>query len=423
MAPDKSRAPLSQNDVRVGNALRVLENVRSSGVASRARIASETGLTVTTVHRLTADLRRRGLLTSTGLSDKGTVGRPAAQFRFNAHAGYVVGIDVGNETTRAVLATLDGTPLASTSRATLAAAPDLVATVESVLIDLQRAANDPPDTIVGVAIGIAAVATEGKIVQASLHHLWEGLQLGTQLRRDLRCDVLVAQDDHLAARAELQRGACVGLRNAVVLNIGKGIGAGIIADGAVYSGYHMAAGRLGWIPLLSDGALATRARLAQVITADGLVADFRRFGGTAPAVGAVDVFRAGASGDPAAARAIDLFADRLGSLIGAVVAVMDPQRVVIGGGISGSYDRLHDRVTQRLSEIVPLPPPVVPSTLGARAVVEGAVDAALQLGNDWLTRRISSVRRAPLRPPRAISTVSEPAVAGAVALMEPFENA
>lgn len=384
-----SLAPLNQTHIRRANAWSVLQVVRAGGALSRSRIAVDTGLTTMTVHRLIADLRRRRLVVPAGRSARGRVGRPSALFKFNASIGHVLGIDVGNETTRAVLAHLDGAPRARWEGPTSEIEADLVGSLRDKIHDLQQDAGVQPDALVGVGVGVPAIATvDGAIVRPSQHHVWEGLALGGLLGSSLGRQVLVTQDDQLATLAELRRGACVGVRDAVVLDVGKGIGVGIVADGSVYAGIHSAAGRVAWIQVPDGGDGNGAVQLGRLLTADGLIGEYRRFGGASKADGALDVFLADAAGDVAATRAIDRFADRLGWLIAALVAVLDPERVVIGGGISRSFGRLSPGLAGRLAESVANPPPVVGSDLGPEAVVTGAIDAALQIGDSWLQERI-----------------------------------
>jgi predicted NBD/HSP70 family sugar kinase len=382
--------PVHQGHIRQANAWSVLSAVRSAGVTSRSRVTRETGLTAMTVHRLMTDLRRRKLVVSAGRSTRGSVGRPPSLFRFNASIGHVAGIDVGNETTRFDLADLDGRTLAHAVRPTTDIETDLARVLGSAVTDLQLAAGVRRESLVGVGIGVPAVVDgAGTIVRASQHHIWEGLALGSYLRDTLGSEVIVTQDDHLAALAELRRGACVGLRTAIVLDVGKGIGAGIISDGTVHAGAHAAAGRVAWIPLPMDSLDPDEAAsLGSRLTGDGLVAAYHARGGRAATAGATDVFAADLDGDPAAAAVIDEFAARLGWVIGALVAVIDPELVVIGGGVSRSFERLRPGLERRLAEIVPVPPPVVASSLVPDAVVLGAIDAARELADTWLRGRI-----------------------------------
>ncbi len=390
--------PLTQGSVRLRNLWLILQSIRAAGTTSRVRVAQETGLTPTTVHRLTDELRRRGLIVQVDGAERPGVGRPPMRLRFDGRTGHVIGVDVGNETTRAALADLDGTVLARTERPTASIEGNLPAAIAELASGLQRDASLRPERLVAIAVGVAAVAgTEGTIVSASMHHLWEGLQLGIQLRRQAGCEVIVSQDDHLAALAELEVGGCMGLRDALVLNVGKGVGAGLITDGAVLRGAHGAAGRLGWIPAPWYGGDASSGGsepqrfvpLAALLTADGLIGEYRRLGGRAAVSGAREVFLAAAAGDAAADQAIDEFADRLGWLIGSSVAAFDPQRVVVGGGISGSFERLAPRVAAQVSAIAPAPPPIVASTLGTNAVVTGAIESALRVADDWLMTRLA----------------------------------
>ena len=327
---------------------------------------------------------------ATGGSTRGDVGRPASLFRFNASIGCVAGVDVGNETVRFVLADLDGRSLAHAERPTSDAEADLARTLAETIRGLQTEAKVPAKGLVGVAVGVPAVVDgSGTIVRASQHHLWEGLALGARLRRALASSVLVRQDDHLAALAELHRGACVGRQTAAVLDVGKGIGVGLVIDGSVHAGAHAAAGRVGRIPIPIDTTDPVDATdLGARLTGDGLVAAYRAAGGQTAVGGAIDVFAADRDGDPVASAAVDQYARRLGWVVAALVAVIDPEIVVIGGGVSRSFARLQPLLEARLAEIAPVPPPVVASTLVPDAVVLGAIDAARSLADDWLRERI-----------------------------------
>jgi predicted NBD/HSP70 family sugar kinase len=267
--------------------------------------------------------------------------------------------------------------------ATAAVEADLAGGLVALVADL-RSRGEPFAQLVGAAVGVPAIpGDDGRIVRASQHHGWEGLELGARLREAWGCPVVIRQDDHLAAFAELTIGACRGARTAVVINVGKGVGVGLVSDGAVHTGGRQAAGRIGWI-----------------LTADGLIADYRALGGTAPVASARDVFAADAVGDAAAAAGIDRFAARLAWAMATVIAVVDPEIVVFGGGISGSWRRLERPVVDGVRGILPGTPPIVASTLGQEAVVTGAVEAAMDLGDAWLHKRLESGSSASSPRPR-----------------------
>jgi predicted NBD/HSP70 family sugar kinase len=376
--------------MRRANAWSVLEAIRKGGVVSRADIGERTGLTAMSVHRRVAELRRRRLVVPAGSSPAGGIGRPSSLFRFNGAIGHVVGLDVGNETTRGMLVGLDRQPRAELELPTSMIEGDLATHLLGLIRQLQAEAKVKSDALMGIAVGIAGVTrSDGTIVRASQHRRWDGLDLGARLRDALGIDVEIRQDDHFAALAELHRGAVVGLRTALLVNVGKGIGLGIITDGAVHAGAHGAAGRATWIPLRPDDPGATGPLAGDLITGDGIVADYIRVGGQGQPDGARAVFAADAAGDTNARLAIDLFAARLGWLIGTAVAITDPEIVVIGGGVGRALGRLRGQVTSRVAEIIPAPPPIVASTLGPGAVAAGAIDAALALADVLLHERLA----------------------------------
>ncbi|MHB8958342.1 MAG: ROK family protein [Candidatus Limnocylindrales bacterium] len=372
--------PLSSGDIRRANAWSVLEAVRAGGTVSRAHIVERTGLTAMTVHRLTDDLRRRRLVLPAGTSAAGAVGRPSSLFRLNGSIGHAIGLDVGNETTRAALVDLGRNRLAELDVGTAVIESDLSNQLLTVVARLQHEAGVDPGTLRGLAAGIAGVIrSDGTIIRASQHHVWDGLALGSLLGEALGVHVDLRQDDHLATLAELRSGACVGMSTALVVNVGKGIGLGIIEDGAVQMGAHGAAGRVTWVPLLAEESAAASMVAGDVLTGDGIVADYLRAGGARGTGGARAVFAAAAEGDPAAGDAIGLFASRLGWLVGSAIAIIDPEAVVLGGGVSRGYDQFRERLRRRVEEIVPSPPPIIPSPLGPAAVIAGAIDAALAI--------------------------------------------
>ena len=388
MALDNAHAPVTQQALRIGNAMRVLDVIRHRGPVSQARIAVETGLTFTTVHRLVQALVRDELVMDGPREDRRSMGRPPRLFTFNESAGFVVGIDVGNETTRSALAGLDGRPVATDSKRTVEIEADFAGAVGQIVADLVARAGVARSRLVSIGVGVPAVVTGGDlIVRAILHRRWEGLALASEIRRRTGSDAVVASDDYLATLGELRRGACVGLRNALVLNIGKGIGAGLIIEGALYGGASDAAGRVGWARIPGSAGLAP---IAELLTADGIILDYRRLGGGEAVSSARDVFEHDGRGDPAAREAVDLFAVRLGNLISTATALLDPELIVVGGGIAGSLDRLRPIITRVLAETIPTPPSIVASPLGAEAGVVGAIEAAHARADEWLRGRMAS---------------------------------
>ena len=225
---------------------------------------------------------------------------------------------------------------------------------------------------------------------------WERVDLVAELSQWVPCGVLVESELKLSILAEQWKGAGKGIANLVYVNVGVGIGAGILIDGERYQGATGAAGEIGYLPL-PDGTAASSAdpetfgafelaaggiayaRLGRALASGPDGARLRELvGGEIEAIDARTVFQAGADGDPAALALIEELAARLARGIAVVAAVLDPGLVIVGGGVSRAGDLLMAPLQRNLGPLLPRPPKLVMSALGEEGTALGAVMAALQ---------------------------------------------
>jgi predicted NBD/HSP70 family sugar kinase len=104
--------------------------------------------------------------------------------------------------------------------------------------------------------------------------------------------------------------------------------------------------------------------------------------GMAGATSAKRVFAAARSGDGLAQAAVAAEAERLALVVGTVAAIVDPEFVLLGGGVGSNIDLLRPPLERRLAELTPLAPPVAEGELGQDATVLGAVASALDTARD-----------------------------------------
>jgi predicted NBD/HSP70 family sugar kinase len=224
---------------------------------------------------------------------------------------------------------------------------------------------------------------------------WEGLPLGRRLERGFACPVLVDNEVRLSVLAERWRGAAQGIDEAVFVQVGYGIGAGILIGGEVYRGADGAAGEIGYLPLGDagghDGATAglgpferaaggtAFARLGRTAALERDGALLRELAGGDPdGVDAAVVFAAAARGDAAAQAVVDEVVLRLARGVAAVVAVLNPATVIVGGGVSRGEQQLLGPLERAVAALVPAPPRFVLSALGDESVALGGVRLAVQ---------------------------------------------
>ena len=94
------------------------------------------------------------------------------------------------------------------------------------------------------------------------------------------------------------------------------------------------------------------------------------------------VFDAARAGDTKALEAVKAEADRVALLVATLAAVVDPELVVLGGGVGGNLDLLNPRLEERLRQLTPLETTIVQSELAQDAIVLGAIATALNTARE-----------------------------------------
>lgn len=401
--------PASPSALRKHNLALVLWAIRKAGPASRAAIARETGLSKPTVNEVVEELMRTCHVQEAEPSPRTDPPRPGRRGRpvwFRADQGHLLGLDIGANKVAAIVANLDGKTLASERRRV----PSSPCPPASLVLDETRRvaaeailkAGIDVSSLRAVAVGTPGVVDpeSGRVTLAPQIAGWDGIVLKDRLAPLFPCHILVDNEVHLATLGERWRGVAKGIDDAVVVNIGVGIGAGILVSGALYRGARGAAGEIGYLPLLEgvrgeppDGigrfeynaGGAAYARLGRSAAARTNGAILRRMTHEDPtSIDAEVVFRAASEGDRASQRVVQELTERLARGIASLVLVLDPSVVILGGGISRAGDALLGPLRSILADLVPLPPNVVISTLGDEAVALGAVCVAMEWADDEL---------------------------------------
>ena len=174
----------------------------------------------------------------------------------------------------------------------------------------------------------------------------------------------------------------------VFIAIGAGIGMGIIIDDELVRGAHGGAGEIGYLPLVGD-PFNPRHRLhgglEDEIGAAGIVAAFNeRRGPEDPELSSVhEVFALAETGNAAARAVVEHVAERLGTAIATVCAILDPELVVLGGGI-GASPLLLRPVRGSAAALVPITARIETSLLGERAALQGAIAVAVHAARTTL---------------------------------------
>ncbi len=316
----------------------------------------------------------------------------------------LIGVDVGGTkmlgfaaSIASVTANTDGTDIGVLGECRVPTPPAGDSLVDALVALVRTLEHDCQQEVTALAVGIAGLIDRQGVVCYS-PHLADVVQLplAARLRDVLHCPVVVENDLTTATLAEARLGAGRGCRDLIVVGLGTGIGTKFMIDGVLVRGANGFAGEAGHMTVDRNGerhvtglagawemygsgnglgALARRAAL------DGSAPSLVALAGKADDVTGETVATAIGTGDVAALKVLDAYAEQVAIGVANLIMVLDPQRVILGGGVSELGEPLRSRVqasAQRRVVGAEYRPgvPVVLAELGERAGALGAVLAA-----------------------------------------------
>lgn len=311
-------------------------------------------------------------------------------------APLVVGVDVGGTKTSAAAVDADGRPGAVVTRPSRAGdGPDAVlATIAAVVRDVVAADGRP---LAGVGIGTAGVVDVERGVVLVATATFAGW-VGTPVRDEVAALVAplgapgrppvvhVENDVDAHAAGETWCGAARGASSALLVAVGTGVGGAVVLGGRTWRGAHHVAGELGHVPVPGAEALPCPCGRSGHLEAVGAgPAVHRRYlalGGDPTSPDTRDVVARAHAGETLAALVVTDAGAAVGRAVGGVANVLDPQVVVVGGGMAGAGDLWWDAlVTALRGELVDALAdlPVRRAALGTAAPVVGAARGAWRL--------------------------------------------
>ncbi len=358
---------------RERNAALCAVTLRDQGPATVADLAGRTGLSRPTVEAGLDLMVRRGLVsTMTELTGGGRgMGRPARVYEFRSDAGHVVAVDVGVHRVRVVVADLAGHVHGWLDEPTDDGdvGPRRMAAVTGMIGRCLADASLPAGELSGMGIAVTGmVGPDGRLIVSRNLPDWEGVDVGGRLQREYGCPVSVENDIRMAALAEHRLGAARLADDVVYLFAGHRISMGLILGGELRRGHHSAAGEMGGVAF-SASVDEHRDQLKWTS------------GGTGE-----EVFRLAAEGDKVARAEVGRFASGLAKGIAIVAMAIDPDLIVIGGGLSRAGGVLLDPLRTAVNDLitVPVTPSIVASEFGAESVVLGTLVHAFRVASPGL---------------------------------------
>lgn len=308
-----------------------------------------------------------------------------------------IGIDVGGTGIQTGIVNAKGVILAEESIVTKTDIPfaDQIVRMTDSVKSVLRTAGLTEDDVEAVGVGIPGIASRetGEVIKCT-NMGWSHVPFRAEWEKNFSKTVLIENDANVAALAESVAGISAGSSSSVFITIGTGIGSGIIIDGKIWTGFHGIGGELGHTILDLDGVPCTcgnRGCLERYCSATALIRMAREAvsgdkdsgcrilaeaGGDPDQINARIVIDLAKENDPLAASLYQRWISYLAQAIANVVNLLDPEIIVLGGGVSKAGDFLLDAVRKEFPKYVLFRDQKLPeiklAVLGAKAGIIGA---------------------------------------------------
>lgn len=272
---------------------------------------------------------------------------------------YGFGVDIGGTTVKIAYFDEAGTMLDTWEIPTVTEnggqqiLPDVARAVESYIAEKKIDRN----TIIGVGVGVPGPVNSKGVVNMCVNLGWSRKEVAKELESLIGFPVKAGNDANVAALGEYWKGSAASFDSMVMATLGTGVGGGIVVDGQLLHGAHGAGGEVGHMVLnrheTERCGCGNRGCVEQYCSATGLarLTKIRLAQDEMPSVlrqvaspVAKDVFDAGKRGDGLALEVLEQYYDYLGEFLATVCAVIDPEVVVLGGGVSKAGDVLLEGV-------------------------------------------------------------------------------
>ena len=270
---------------------------------------------------------------------------------------YGFGVDLGGTTVKIAYFDEQGTMIAKWEIPTVTAdggkaiLPDIAASIRQFIA--QKTID--PATIIGVGIGVPGPVSSKGVVNKCINLGWGVFNIAEELSNLVGFPVKAGNDANVAALGEFWKGGGQGCDNMVFVTLGTGVGGGIVVEGRLLHGAHGSGAEIGHLVLKRDETIPCNCGkygcVEQYCSATGIVrlakeamegvSELSRLHRANPLT-CKDIFDAGKAGDPLALQVLNQYYAYLGEFLANICCVVDPDVVVLGGGVSKAGQMLLD---------------------------------------------------------------------------------
>ena len=348
---------VSHSSMRKNNRLLVVKMIKDLGPISRADISRKTGLTKSTVSEIVSYFMDMGIVKEVGAKSRYGVGRKGILLDMDSNDHLIIGYDVGTINSRVILTNLKGEIIRKKRFKTTRGEKDLIVQIEKNILEI---AGEDWERVVEIGFGVPGMVDRktGTIIHSPNLGLKDFPFLKV-ISDEIKKRVVMEHNVKLMMIAEMVYGSARNHSNILLVNIGPGIGSSFVSEGHLVRGSRNFSGEIGHINVVPDGDVCRCGRrgcLETVSAAWGIVRQYEKRSGEKlqDIYGADEVAERARKGDE---DAIEVFKDA-GKYLGRVLAytanILDPEIILIGGGLSKSWDLMSEELKREFEgNIIP----------------------------------------------------------------------
>ena len=279
---------------------------------------------------------------------------------------YYVGIDLGGTNTKIGILNIEGEIFKSTVIKTLSSegAERTLTRIWEAAKGLAEDLKIKESSIKGIGIGIPGPVINQSIVAFFANFPWgENVDIKAMMEKISGVETKLDNDVNIIALGEAKYGAAKGSKTSVTVALGTGVGGGIYVDGKLISGFMGAGGEIGHMKLVKDGKLCgcgQKGCFEAYASATGLIREatsrlivnkqnllYTMIEGKLDTLEAKDIFDAAKEGDKFSLDLVDYEAEYLAMGIGNILNIINPEKVVLGGGVAMAGDILMNPMKEK----------------------------------------------------------------------------
>ncbi len=347
--------PISAKQQLLINKSIILNYLRENSLVSRAKIAKELKISPPTVSRIIDEFIIEGFVTEMG-KDQSTGGKKATKLGFNTNSGSVIGVDLGKDKIRIARSDMGGKILEKHVGFKIHIKDKdllekVIRAIQVFISDAESSLSGNDIKLKGICVGLPADidSESGIILSAPLFPGWKDLNLKEIFSRYFNTKLFIENSKNMSAIGEKYLGGGKSYKNSVILEVGEGIGAGIVIDDQLYKGSSFSAGEVGFVienkkQLYSTykikGAMEKSASpnvlkrdILKVIGSNKKTLVTELVSNNLSKINPAIVCEAALLGDDASKKIIKDVVENLSIIVSNLILILNPEIIVIGGDI------------------------------------------------------------------------------------------